>query len=129
MLRVPPKRSTQFQSAGRIIGWLKPVHSPQASRPIGVSIRRADYWLVEAYNPVVPHKTFDLVSIRRADYWLVEVHDVVPVRLRYEKVSIRRADYWLVEAKQASPFPLALSVSIRRADYWLVEVLWRFGMV
>ena len=38
----------RFQSAGRIIGWLK--HSPQAPRRRhgGVSIRRADYWLVEA---------------------------------------------------------------------------------
>ena len=37
-----------------------------------VSIRRADYWLVEARHP--GRKTERrLVSIRRADYWLVEV--------------------------------------------------------
>ena len=36
------------------------------------------------------------VSIRRADYWLVEV-PLSSVRQPPEPVSIRRADYWLVE--------------------------------
>ena len=37
----------------------------------GVSIRRADYWLVEATESGVVVVEWT-VSIRRADYWLVE---------------------------------------------------------
>ena len=37
-----------------------------------VSIRRADYWLVEG-RVATPVAVNPLVSIRRADYWLVEV--------------------------------------------------------
>ena len=37
------------------------------------------------------------VSIRRADYWLVEGPKATAIR-RQRGVSIRRADYWLVEA-------------------------------
>ena len=44
----------------------KPVN---AARP--VSIRRADYWLVEALSPVYGGNDTS-ISIRRADYWLVE---------------------------------------------------------
>ena len=40
-----------------------------------------------------------VVSIRRADYWLVEAMTPNAVRLMV-KVSIRRADYWLVEGKR-----------------------------
>ena len=65
-----------FQSAGRIIGWLKFQGLPLLSQLTRVSIRRADYWLVE--GPLTPSvTTHDAVSIRRADYWLVEVY--VPV--------------------------------------------------
>ena len=41
----------QFQSAGRIIGWLKYTTYPGLARLPPVSIRRADYWLVEAILP------------------------------------------------------------------------------
>ena len=113
--------------------------------PAPVSIRRADYWLVEAgergqlCGEVV-------VSIRRADYWLVEgrKHPYLGLKCRMFQsagriigwlkgsvvasltssviVSIRRADYWLVE-ELYGPCDIAYAaVSIRRADYWLVEV-------
>ena len=61
-----------FQSAGRIIGWLKRLSVGQAIERSDVSIRRADYWLVEVHfkrRNVYRRR----VSIRRADYWLVEV--------------------------------------------------------
>ena len=60
-----------FQSAGRIIGWLKPKSPPKPPPTLPVSIRRADYWLVEA--SWAGRLTLSrCVSIRRADYWLVE---------------------------------------------------------
>ena len=62
-----------------------------------------------------------VVSIRRADYWLVEGASFNPIYARW-MVSIRRADYWLVEAKMGFKADAAKIVSIRRADYWLVEV-------
>ena len=60
-----------FQSAGRIIGWLKSAEARSASARAIVSIRRADYWLVEdEYRDGLDWESW--VSIRRADYWLVE---------------------------------------------------------
>ena len=41
-----------FQSAGRIIGWLKYPRGLRRLRADGVSIRRADYWLVEVRGSV-----------------------------------------------------------------------------
>ena len=89
-----------FQSAGRIIGWLKGSVVASLTSSVIVSIRRADYWLVEVGRSWrglcgVP------VSIRRADYWLVEEGQarlVTPL----VRVSIRRADYWLVEAARTT---------------------------
>ena len=86
----------RFQSAGRIIGWLKEPAQWHNAKGYCVSIRRADYWLVEARQMLRLQK-IALVSIRRADYWLVEeVVGMAPNASR--AVSIRRADYWLVEA-------------------------------
>ena len=61
-----------FQSAGRIIGWLNGEVRGRLVARETVSIRRADYWLVElkAHHPTRP--AYIQVSIRRADYWLVE---------------------------------------------------------
>ena len=41
----------QFQSAGRIIGWLKLERQGRDVSDTPVSIRRADYWLDEAGSP------------------------------------------------------------------------------
>ena len=71
---------------------------------------------------VVLQRLVEKVSIRRADYWLVEEY-MMKVALADVIVSIRRADYWLVEAGYATANPAgSTKVSIRRADYWLVEV-------
>ena len=138
--------SRSFQSAGRIIGWLKIRHLAVWRIILQVSIRRADYWLVEdvgLYGQTGCGKEFQsagriigwlklgggisffvagIVSIRRADYWLVEVRASV-YGGRCEAVSIRRADYWLVEDATIRRCADCGDVSIRRADYWLVEVL------
>ena len=117
--RHSPWHSEAFQSAGRIIGWLKPIiflcgcvsHEFQsAGRIIG--------WLKEYY--LVNLARFMVVSIRRADYWLVEAEGR-RYRLSDIEVSIRRADYWLVEVETIACAPRSGEVSIRRADYWLVE--------
>ena len=60
-----------FQSAGRIIGWLKHHCDFSLCLSLSVSIRRADYWLVEATH-IGLRCSRGSVSIRRADYWLVE---------------------------------------------------------
>ena len=86
-----------------------------------VSIRRADYWLVEDVGSSPGAWAIITVSIRRADYWLVEGRNAGHVIHDRLTVSIRRADYWLVEAHGWCAFDHLLAVSIRRADYWLVE--------
>ena len=109
-----------FQSAGRIIGWLKMSIQKDGPFLCAVSIRRADYWLVEGLAASFTRfKRF--VSIRRADYWLVEVL-CCSRQGGPSKVSIRRADYWLVEVgADGRGVSIRRRVSIRRADYWLVE--------
>ena len=62
---------SMFQSAGRIIGWLKDFIPGTLQDFDDVSIRRADYWLVELKELLALLQT-SVVSIRRADYWLVE---------------------------------------------------------
>ena len=86
-----------------------------------VSIRRADYWLVEEGTRTPTPFASRSVSIRRADYWLVEELVSVTLGTVASCVSIRRADYWLVEASHSGGTEDAEAVSIRRADYWLVE--------
>ena len=66
-----------FQSAGRIIGWLKPVifHSslsPEEFQSAGRIIGWLKRWC-NCYAFIIK-----AVSIRRADYWLVEVILTVP---------------------------------------------------
>ena len=86
-----------------------------------VSIRRADYWLVEDVGSSPGAWAIITVSIRRAVYWLVEGRPAYRRNLLL-LVSIRRADYWLVEGRNAGHvIHDRLTVSIRRADYWLVE--------
>ena len=112
-----------------------------------VSIRRADYWLVEDGDFNEDDYDTMYVSIRRADYWLVEAHTKRGL-FNQIRVSIRRADYWLVEGKwypesnqllgmfqsagriigwlkflNPQRSPVRQNVSIRRADYWLVEAI------
>ena len=86
-----------FQSAGRIIGWLKGRGLPQALLVVDVSIRRADYWLVEVDPDGIKQALDDAFqSAGRIIGWL---KPVPPRRQRSTGlVSIRRADYWLVEA-------------------------------
>ena len=118
--RRPTRKHSLFQSAGRIIGWLK--RPPCRSLPDGrrVSIRRADYWLVEGRLTCSTGRSGN-VSIRRADYWLVEVDAAVAaIADTVEFQSAGRIIGWLKE--QVSPLPVPhIVVSIRRADYWLVE--------
>ena len=95
-----------FQSAGRIIGWLKLNPAARVRGQVLVSIRRADYWLVED-RPRADNGTARRVSIRRADYWLVE-GVVLPHEGVKRLVSIRRADYWLVEAPAFTLFDQAI---------------------
>ena len=86
-----------FQSAGRIIGWLKLTSIGLSDDVIKVSIRRADYWLVEGASRTSKsdvQKQFQ--SAGRIIGWLKTIEQG---RARIAAiVSIRRADYWLVEA-------------------------------
>ena len=77
--------------------------------------------MVEVTAPVGADRVIVRVSIRRADYWLVEAPSAFAFAF-WKKVSIRRADYWLVEDTTFIEMTGAEYVSIRRADYWLVEV-------
>ena len=93
----PTTTSPAFQSAGRIIGWLKIVVARLADPAVEVSIRRADYWLVEVKRALVMrtrHNRFQ--SAGRIIGWLKDKLRGSPHAP--QRVSIRRADYWLVEA-------------------------------
>ena len=109
-----------FQSAGRIIGWLKCVRLPVLlDVSVFQSAGRIIGWLkldIHAFDCIDAYT----VSIRRADYWLVEEDRGFRAYFLPYAVSIRRADYWLVEVPVSKHVLIATPVSIRRADYWLV---------
>ena len=84
-----------FQSAGRIIGWLKFSCVQDNRSGIEVSIRRADYWLVEVDKVADQHKSVKFQSAGRIIGWLKPRRR--KAGLAGARVSIRRADYWLVE--------------------------------
>ena len=87
----------KFQSAGRIIVWLKPYNFRRMAFCGVVSIRRADYWLVEGNRlaPTMPRMN-EFQSAGRIIGWLKQAAH--KQRSGTSSVSIRRADYWLVEA-------------------------------
>ena len=110
----------KFQSAGRIIGWLKHIDNGYGVTNV-VSIRRADYWLVEGLRLAIIEREPLAVSIRRADYWLVEVsRSAISEVAVFLFQSAGRIIGWLKEWDANAVQTFAL-VSIRRADYWLVE--------
>ena len=121
VVTIGKREPMEFQSAGRIIGWLKPFRSSTVSRMPGFqSAGRIIGWLKICAHHHAGRQAG--VSIRRADYWLVEVRErgrCYGGRRWFQ--SAGRIIGWLKSGEDA-PFTCRWAVSIRRADYWLVEV-------
>ena len=113
-----------FQSAGRIIGWLK-VPEAEAEEGIGgVSIRRADYWLVEASH--ADRCAWQLSAFQSAGRiigWLKYGTGSGAIGASSQFQSAGRIIGWLKHCATIRSSADCGDVSIRRADYWLVEDL------
>ena len=108
-----------FQSAGRIIGWLKFTVSAMFMKLcMFQSAGRIIGWLKSSYR-IGRFRSAMFQSAGRIIGWLKSLR--VPLDRFKRRVSIRRADYWLVEGRREAPLGRRVAVSIRRADYWLVE--------